>query len=566
MSDKVEVGVTCGEHPKAMKMDIGRLIETRALVQANSGAGKSYLLRKLLEETHGYAQQIVLDVEGEFSSLREKYDYVLAGKGGDVEAHPKSAELLAHKVLELGVSVIIDLYELKHFERVQFVKIFLDAMMNAPKDLWHQVIVVIDEAHLFVPEKGESAAMSAVIDLGTRGRKRGFACILATQRLSKLHKDVAAECLNKMIGRTSLDIDRKRAADELGFLTAKDSIALRNLAPGQFYVFGPAFTNDVSLIQVGEVSTKHPKAGQRLGHRAPAPTSKVKQILAKLADLPQQAEEEVQDRSALRKRVSELERELRSASKDVKIDKDAVLRAAERIAKGDTTEKSKVIRALFKSFERTISQSLSVLATEVDNSLRKIDLSWGDDKPVVSMKPLEIRLQMPTSRPKKTSDGSVPEKMGKGERLILKFLALRNGRSFSKQQIGAMTGYASGGGSFNTYLSRLRTAGLIADQGGKITLYDLNLAVEILGEEYSAEDRSSLEDWMKRLGGGAKKIYEVLLKNPGSEFTKEELGHAVGMESNGGSFNTYISRLATLGLVDRPSSGIVRLNPELLEI
>lgn len=43
----------------------------------------------------------------------------------------------------------------------------------------------------------------AVIDLATRGRKRGQCAVIATQRLSKLHKDAAAEMKNKLIGGTS---------------------------------------------------------------------------------------------------------------------------------------------------------------------------------------------------------------------------------------------------------------------------------------------------------------------------------------------------------------------------
>ena len=60
-----------------LTINLPKLIDTRLLVQANSGSGKSWLLRKILEETHGKVQQIVLDLEGEFATLREKYDYVL---------------------------------------------------------------------------------------------------------------------------------------------------------------------------------------------------------------------------------------------------------------------------------------------------------------------------------------------------------------------------------------------------------------------------------------------------------------------------------------------------------
>ena len=198
--------------------DLNRLIDTRLLIQANSGGGKSWCLRRLLEQTHGAVQHLVIDPEGEFASLRERFDYVLAVKqGGDTAAEPRTGALLAERLLELGVSAILDLYELKAHDRVRFVRVFLEALIDAPKKLWHPALVVVDEAHVYCPEKDEAESAGAVKDLATRGRKRGFCAVLATQRLAKLHKDAAAECNNKLIGRTSLDVDLKRASDDLGF-------------------------------------------------------------------------------------------------------------------------------------------------------------------------------------------------------------------------------------------------------------------------------------------------------------------------------------------------------------
>src|SRR6266436_8302518 len=102
---------------QSVSIDLPTLLDTRLLVQANSGGGKSWLLRRILEQSQGKVQQIVIDLEGEFATLREKYDYVLAGKDGDTPADPKSAALLARKLLELNVSAIIDLYELHYHER-----------------------------------------------------------------------------------------------------------------------------------------------------------------------------------------------------------------------------------------------------------------------------------------------------------------------------------------------------------------------------------------------------------------------------------------------------------------
>lgn len=65
------------------EIDLSTLIDTRALICANSGGGKSYTARKILEESNKEVMSIVLDVEGEFKTLREKYDFLLIGEEGD---------------------------------------------------------------------------------------------------------------------------------------------------------------------------------------------------------------------------------------------------------------------------------------------------------------------------------------------------------------------------------------------------------------------------------------------------------------------------------------------------
>jgi DNA helicase HerA-like ATPase len=75
-------------------LDLQRLVTTRMLLQANSGGGKSWALRRILEQSHGEVQQIVIDVEDEFYTLREKFDYILVRKeGGDCVPEVRSAAL-----------------------------------------------------------------------------------------------------------------------------------------------------------------------------------------------------------------------------------------------------------------------------------------------------------------------------------------------------------------------------------------------------------------------------------------------------------------------------------------
>ncbi|HCC26760.1 MAG TPA: ATP-binding protein, partial [Erythrobacter sp.] len=87
-----------------------------------------------------------------------------------------------------------------------------------PREHWYPALVVVDEAQMFAPAAAGEVAedtrrmtMTAMTNLMCRGRKRGLAGIVATQRLAKLAKNVAAEASNFLMGRTFLDIDMIRA-------------------------------------------------------------------------------------------------------------------------------------------------------------------------------------------------------------------------------------------------------------------------------------------------------------------------------------------------------------------
>lgn len=158
-----------------LECDLPALVDTRLLIQANSGGGKSWLLR-LVAERAGI-QTIVLDNEGEFASLREAVDMLLVGTSGELPANPRHAALLARRLLEFKVSAVIDLYELKLGERRQFVKLLIDLLIHLPRELWRPTLLILDEAHIYCPERGSGEAESteAVISLMSQGRKRGYA-------------------------------------------------------------------------------------------------------------------------------------------------------------------------------------------------------------------------------------------------------------------------------------------------------------------------------------------------------------------------------------------------------
>ena len=78
MTVRVDMGVD--GKGDAISIDLEELLATRLLVQGNSGSGKSHLLRRLLEKSAGQVQQVVIDPEGDFVTLADRYGHEDAEK------------------------------------------------------------------------------------------------------------------------------------------------------------------------------------------------------------------------------------------------------------------------------------------------------------------------------------------------------------------------------------------------------------------------------------------------------------------------------------------------------
>jgi hypothetical protein len=116
-----------------------------------------------------------------------------------------------------------------------------------------------------------------------RGRKRGLAGVIATQRLAKLAKNVAAEASNFLMGRTFLDIDMARAADLLG-MERRGADAIRDLPRGSFLALGPAVSRRPVNIRIGEVETAPRSSSPRLVPLPAAPAADLSDLLFAPAD------------------------------------------------------------------------------------------------------------------------------------------------------------------------------------------------------------------------------------------------------------------------------------------
>jgi hypothetical protein len=273
-----------------LELDLAKLMAGRCLIQGSSGAGKSQTLRRIIEEAFDYLTTIIVDPEGEFTNLAE---------------HIGATTILARDYANDGLTAL-------RCARVSTGSRFISTSptsslmcvskkrqpslpdsSSAPREHWgNTVLVCIDEAHLLAPHMAASArdaetrrlGVATLTDMCARGRKRGIGTIIATQRLAKLASSVVSELHNHLIGLNVFDRDVARAADLLGFGSEQAGL-LRQLAPGEFFAFGPALSPLPQLARIDPTITRH------IGH-SPA--------LLSAADLDPQQSRSLLDLEALR--------------------------------------------------------------------------------------------------------------------------------------------------------------------------------------------------------------------------------------------------------------------------
>lgn len=546
-------------------IDIPSLISTRLLVTASSGGGKSETLRRILEEAVGKVQCIVIDPEGEFSTLREKYPFVLVGEGGETPSDIRSASLVATRLLELNASAICDLYEMRVHERHEWVKRFLDAMIHAPKNLWHPVIVIVDEAHTYCPERGygESVASQAVIDLCNLGRKRGFCAVLATQRISKLNKNAVEPLQNYLVGRTTYD-DQKRAAAifkiDPGTDTRKFSLELEQLNSGQFIARGRSITGDMLRVNVTRGTTRPPATGAALaGIVTPTPDA-IKGLLPQLADLPKEAEKKAKTEEDLRRELSEAKHRIAQLERS-SVPNEAQSAEIEslRTALADSSD---VCSALKTGNEQLTSRLNKLL--KFRDSLRNLADAMSEEEvenPVVPVIPKTVpppvkffSIKSPQTV-NHSHNGSVNLRAGALRMLAALAQWYPSGRT--EAQLASQVQMKRTGGTWAAYKSDLRKEGFLEVRDGLWFATDA-------GRGYVGNDTMDTPTttdevvrlWGEKLRKGAREMLDVLVNHKGRTVTREQLGRAISMEHTGGTFAAYLSDLKQAGLIQVGRDGI----------
>lgn len=555
--------------------DLDRLMEFGAFVEGTSRSGKTNLVRVFLEQTYGLVQHIVIDVEGEYATLRSaERPYLIVGNGRDV-ALPAEADAIrrfALAIVQKGVSVIFDLSEHDTDEQHTIVAAVCDALVSLPENHPGNAAVVLEELQEFAPEGGgKNTALPAVRRLSKRGLKRGFFIIGASQRVSDVSKGIVTQLKTKMIGGTDHK-DAPRALEELG-LPTRDRASVTDLVQGEFWVKGPAFERHAQHVRVPRSITAPPK---RKRGEAPAPAAEAPAEIAALAQALQASvvKADPSPAPAANGRAHQEDAPRRS-DEERRAARDAALQRARDEARHDEAQRHERYRQVLRAgAEQALNEARAarnLIIDQLDETIAGfetvvagIDEQWikpvaPDPRttPVTSRNIVQQRVTSPALAV--VADGKLS---ATSRRIIdaLAFYAVVGDPSPKRELVAAFMG-TSPGGTLSARLSEARKAGLIADvAAGRITLTAAGRANADLSRLPSSR-RELQATWLAKVSGKAQELLRVLLDLEGESISRAALAAHVHM-SIGGTFSARLSEVRRLGLLDE-SDGDVRASAML---
>ena len=579
-----------------MKIKIAKEIElpTDAVTQTfaeigRKGAGKTYLASMIAEQMLDIqAQIIVIDPIGNWWGLRVNADgesrgkdiFVIGGSNGDTPLSPEAGKDTAKILAEKNISVVLDISEFRKNERKKFVTDFAEEFYHLKKKNPTPVHIFLEEAQKFVPQsvqKDEARMLGAWEDIVRLGRNCGIGCSLISQRPQSVNKEVLSQveclCVLQITGlheRKALEEWVKEAGEDRKIIGE-----LPGLKTGEGYVWSPAWLRVFKRVNFSKKTTldtsKTPELGKatKVAKLSKIDIEKLQSYMTEVIDKAQKELREIKDYKAEISRLNiELKkRPIETKLKEViKIDEKAIERS--KIEGFNECKKQMMEEINFLRKENI----LLIKRDEKIAEILKVPLPPRPEYNLQEIKPTPFKsnLKVPEKELNKSQkilneipiryESDTDKSLGICARKIYSFLFHNADRTFTKAQVGAVTGYSYKSGGFSNAISELNTAGLIDRVGG-------NLKVRELDPSVAGDYDFSKEAIIPKLSKCENEIYQVLLENPTQEFSKEELANETPSQYSYGSggFSNALSKLNTLGLINR-NGGTIKLNPDLLEL
>ncbi|MFB6113922.1 MAG: helicase HerA domain-containing protein [Halodesulfurarchaeum sp.] len=210
-----------------LSLPVTEVLTGRGVIFGKSGSGKSNSASVIVEELleKGFPVLIV-DIEGEYAPLRERYDVVHVGDGQefDYELYDVDPGQIVDFCLDQNRPVLLDISDVLEIDRAHSViEETLTVLFTREKRVQQPFLVLVEEIHEFLPQQGGLDDLGeTLIRIAKRGRKRGLGLCGMSQRPAAVDKDFITQCDWIVWHRLTWENDTRVVKSILGSDTANE--------------------------------------------------------------------------------------------------------------------------------------------------------------------------------------------------------------------------------------------------------------------------------------------------------------------------------------------------------
>ncbi len=274
------------------------------------GSGKSNTAGVIFEELlSAHYPLAIVDIDGEYFGLKEKYEVLVVGAGDnvDIELDADSAPGVAELSLREGVPVILDVSDMLAEEREEFLLAYLTRLWSLAGKLRKPYMIGIEECHEFIPQGVRTDLKEVISRIALRGRKRGLGAVIVSQRSAKVEKDVLTQAGMLFLHRVVHEVDMRVYSELLPWPRSEVKEQVASLGVGECI-----FLSGQSVRRV-RIRKQHTFHGGYTPSFKPVETPKLLKVRGELLSAIQKFKEEkatAAGEEELRERLERLEAEL----------------------------------------------------------------------------------------------------------------------------------------------------------------------------------------------------------------------------------------------------------------
>ena len=324
-----------------LKLNLEDLIGQCIAILGIRGSGKSNTAGVIFEELlqNDYPLSIV-DIEGEYFGLKEKYEILVVGQGEgvEIEIDAHCAAEIAQVSMEQNVPVVLDLSGFLSEERTELLKAYLSALWNLAGTLRKPYMIGIEEAHEFIPQGVKNELKEMIARIALRGRKRGLGGIIVSQRSAKVDKDVLSQAGMLFLHRVVHEVDMRVYSEMLPWRKTEVKEIINSLDTGDcMYVNGdnilPIYVRERATFHAGftpsletvksptlksvSASIIHTIEKAREGKGPKSPAEQFEQRIEKLEDMLDQKDQRISELEDVARTLGYIKLEMPALARDV---------------------------------------------------------------------------------------------------------------------------------------------------------------------------------------------------------------------------------------------------------